>query len=1150
MTSENVLNVDNNITTSYIFENLGERLDNDTVLLTSDYNDKSFDSTNVVEQSYKIIDKTSFSGPKILGKMASSVKKVFDDGSILTDNDVRILNYNDKNFVISYSYVPQDGKIYYGYLSNYDFAFALKEINEQTTYFAYTSYQLDTPYITYSRYLGNVIPTSIGTYIGNNIPLYDIKAYITDIDNNSIVINKYDSDVFVDNNEDTWWYTAETGEYLRTKITGDEYNNVSDFISAYTLNEAESIIEKANEYNTYIVNKFTYFIPKCIRYVTREGLYTNYPINETSDVSTIYTYVLYNETNKQIDLHFTSTKNDESIEDKIYYVTNKTDNTGHNYYNEIYFYNENGVPQITFKDYILELSNGKTSKCKLSFSYDYIDNNYIICSSYLDDISKIFNNDDNIIGRYAFIEVSIDNKNVCVQTSISKYKESSESNESSESYHELTPLYSNKVILKNELEENTSNNIFKYSDYLTKITNLNKSEFFELSYCSYNFIYKKISDNVSYISSQIYPFSGLSTRYTYYNGESYVNYDNLYTVKFDDIILGFSKNFNEDNDDIYEFSYRLVNIQQTGSLSSPKIYDKTTYSVNPFQINNYIEPVFDSYKYVEPEYSYTLTYDLKGSYIIQDVMVKNGHWEKNFVDKVKPLLNVSYTYSSSPVEISRNNIAPTMAYEILGFKQNHELSYYTYVDKFVENFIYSYFDDNIEKQYVIDDTVKLVPTNNENEFYALKLDESDKISNVDIVYKKSIINKESVLEKKIIQNEELEPIYAYVNSAFSISNKRQVNVTDMTYVPESYVDILTVNPVTGEQYYERQLKHESYISYTYEVVDIPLKTETYIYNQNDISISYFDNLVNAINNFTTYSSNAIEVSSNFYDSLERELKDITFAVDNSYSFSYLTKAIEDSNNNIANAINQSQEKIYKNSELFNSNVRELFNNQTSAIKKLTDLSYNISYKNSYIDLSYDTTNLILQQTTALNNISDSISNARFLNTGLAGNSNYQTYSNYDSEVNVTINSNELNLKNKGDFIIAVSKDIFINTNFLLSSASPSEYAKQAIYRASCLWDALESAGAIKQNMNDPIVVTYVLKHSYNLNRTYNLSESLERVNPPSTSAEAATAYSWVVGQNTIDDKLKTSEANSNNDKFTTQLVPNNKFQNADIIAQH
>ena len=1190
----------------------------------------------------------------------------------------KVFNYNHKNFIIVYKYIDHttnsEGKeeeiIKNGYLDDEKdiYLISLEEHHEPTYYFTYEAPQLGTSYTTYQQYFGQVEEVENGAYIGRNIPMYDLVLSETNIKPNSVKFDKitdaiYNIDIPADEKEET---NENNGEWIITdsyvfpetiiknsdeKELGKDLENIENIISSYTLFSYESLINKINS-TTYIVNEFTYYVPKCVYYEIKDGensYHSNLPVSNIEHTSDIKISI-YSEDDKVYLKHVSEDNEGNVITENFISISYIFSENQYEIYRQIK--NDDGeliendkygsyINPNTDGDYKLYIGNinfneSFSSNCYVTFTYDYIDENYKIQSSYLYNIGS---NHDNEVAKYLNLFYY---ENDILQKAEFKIN-------SPKDYY---PLFSYFSVVKNELVKLDCD--LTYTQFLNSLkTSSNISEFYLLSEYDCDYIYKFASDDIKYVSKPVYPMPGIQSTLSYFSKEenSYVKYTNNVVFNFENLTLGCSEDLNSD---YFGIEAREINIhkklEDNSNDNKPEIKTNFTYKVNPNYISNDTYLVYDGYEYVKPLTSYTYN---NGN--ITEKTVRDGYWKKKYKEEPNPLVTISYSYSGNPLEISKNNISPTFHEEILGFINNHEVSYYNYEDKFVETYTYSYYNENNEECTLIPAPGTIFVSTDENEllFNVYERQNDGKYDEKKNVFKKSLVSKEKVLEKHVVQKEELKPITAYVPSSFGIANKKTVNITDITYVPASYIEVLTVDKTTGNYTYEKQLKHDGYFSYSYEVVDIPLKTETYVYNSNPLTIDKFDTLIDRIEELKNSSEKSIESQGNFNDDMLRTIKTIANNTDTSSALSYLSILSSNHSSKLYEGLTKSSEIISNSSYKLFSRVEDLLDTQNSYLKKLDnsniqsyaiskfgdlfekqiDALYSISNKLDYLTgektasistlsvggslpgISLGTTTqfggntssnvtghsansvvnenngpmpgqIIIDSGSSTSENSNSSSNNNtggqilvssgggstshssdsnsntpgqiFVSSGNGstshssdntnppgqiivssgngstshssdnnssspgqilvssgngstshssgsnsntpgqiivssgnGSTSHSSGSNTTSpgqilvssgnsstshstsstvtpsgdvvvENKIELNTNELNLKEKNDFIIEVSKNLYCNTNFMLSSIAPKEYAKQAIYRANILWEELKASGVTKK----------------------------------------------------------------------------------------
>lgn len=456
-----------------------------------------------------------------------------------------------------------------------------------------------------------------------------------------------------------------------------------------------------------------------------------------------------------------------------------------------------------------------------------------------------------------------------------------------------------------------------------------------------------------------------------------------------------------------------------------------------------------------------------------------------------------------------------------------------------------------------------------------------KISSTKLIelHRRLIVSQERRLEEIVLQEEEYVPQNAQIDTPFGIVNGKKVIVTDEVYVPETYADIISIDPVTYEYFTDRVVLTEAYYSYTYEVEDIPLITAAYIYNDEDgIKIQGMDTLVEVLSGLRT----GVDNKGNSYiipaslptTSLNKESFEKINKSFNAYmtkltdSLVYINAAIDRTNNQIGNVayaigtnednevslfrtlsntlLDTSKNKIEANKTNISNSInaqKSMFNkltqsidNQTTTLSKmmlvnmlgkgsaytadganaitglLNSMSgvvpqnwqsvektgYEYAYEvlvNSYKALSYKHTKVIgkdlkhasyvtrtgsyIYESPSYVTLTYSIYADKTLSSneriGLhlkkeTRNFTYNGYiykEHYYSYENIADILADLHISNRlptrKEFIVDVSKRLYINSDFIFSYTSPNEYAIRAIRRADILWGELVKANVVQDS---------------------------------------------------------------------------------------
>jgi hypothetical protein len=233
-------------------------------------------------------------------------------------------------------------------------------------------------------------------------------------------------------------------------------------------------------------------------------------------------------------------------------------------------------------------------------------------------------------------------------------------------------------------------------------------------------------------------------------------------------------------------------------------------------------------------------------------------------------------------------------------------------------------------------------------------------TNIKLLNKRKIVTPTSYIEEVVLQNDDILPITAKYEAPFGVVNGKQVNITSVQYIPETYTTITTIDPITYRYSSQVVKSTEAYYAYTYELEDVPLKTSAYLFTNDGITINGLDNLINAVANITGlsygyinsngYTSSAL---SSLYDSIYKQqsyfknfdsymstigsyLLKLNSAIDtNSYKVSYSISNIkipENKSQNIGGYLTTAYTALIKANSTDTSNF---INAQKSMFEKLT-----------------------------------------------------------------------------------------------------------------------------------------------------------------------------------------------------------------------
>lgn len=1024
-----------------------------------------------------------------------------------------------------------------------------------------------------------------------------------------------------DNTDDTrayhpWWITLE-----EHKFAGGSFNKEEDlkiirsYINKYTLYSEDSLITEKPQYNSYFVTEFSYFIPSLYRYeysfANDNGTYTCFTNNPIRYISEESKYLLYSNIidNTYLSINIPIDK-DEVInnwQDDLYYYLDKEsveykkvpDNDFAKSYSEYkyfkvikelvrqndsddlvynygsYTYTYNGVTKTLAYSYTFDnvyksiyldtiTLDNNTFNLFCSTSYTFINNFNTISSAYVTNILDVH----NFIDRYVHLTFLSDKKDrIDVSMKLN------------DTYS--VPLYSYNLVELNTFVNKTDEFDINYTQYITEIIGsddiLPGQKFYFVSSYDSDLSWR-IGDKttITYMTDRVYPKNIINVTY------NYLDPYNLEFVKYNGSvlnILGYNYGIIPEVDGLayavfVEKHQKISTDDSTYMIQSKYVAEPlNTYLDKPVVLGNEYELQFNNeYEYVNPTYAYVINKISSNEntkieqYDVQEIISRDGYWKRKFDKNIKPLINISYTYVAQPYELSKNNISPYTKNEILGWQNLHKITYNEIKNINVEKYYYTYWDKLPDGSYTEcvlqnEDKYDFFDTGNGIDFYAFAttITENRKIySNpIDVVRKMRIDTRQEVVES-VYQDDGLTPLCAYVESSFGISNRKQVVITDQVYVPPTYVDIVSIDPITYKETLKTVLSSDGYYAYAYTLEEVPFKTSSYIYTQSALEIDKFDQLIESINNIKGNAIYYSDPGSQQYESLADAMRD-AFTYISMDDYSYLANAltnslayINETNNKILNALSNTTysklsltyiDNIAKTLSLTNKvaidneninldrdikirndifqKISSLMNDQIYTLSSLKTAIANINFTGSAstipselkgwekifkIGYAYDTTidKIVYHSVTSKNSkenerVSEVVQETytyiekldeielvnashfslfdknltTFDRIGLHltyEEKQYKIGSYYYADVtysyqNIADILSELKvgkaLPTMEEFIIDVSKQLFINSDFIFSYTSPNEYAKKAIYRANALWDELVLGNYVK-----------------------------------------------------------------------------------------
>ena len=441
--------------------------------------------------------------------------------------------------------------------------------------------------------------------------------------------------------------------------------------------------------------------------------------------------------------------------------------------------------------------------------------------------------------------------------------------------------------------------------------------------------------------------------------------------------------------EVFERSY--FNDEYFSEHTTKKILTKnsqdyfTTYKPIPFIIKNDIKMYESSdYKFNPPIYGdiiFNTTKEEDGvTYNVisyESTILKDSFWFKQHKEEVLPLLINSYSYNVSPLEISSANVIPGNKEEVLNKIYKPEITYYDYVNTYNEKYEFAYID-NKNIQHIYEDKVIF----NNNTYYGiLKItktvaDKSYVADELIPLIRNLRVETEPVLQKLTYRESSYVNQSVIMDSSFRLLNGCKVNITNQTFIPTAYKDIISINPNTHEPEIQQVIEHESYIAYEYSIDEVPFITNTYIYHQNGLTINNIDELQKSTQNLT-YLSLLSELPNALCSSkseLSDSLKLMSSGINSKLSdlIQYLKTSNDVSDKNLLAGLHLNNDTAKANnielvSSLSNLNLG-IDNSLTYLINKYEDLeSQNI------LSNKVNTSNIIQSNKKHLDRVSDSIS---------------------------------------------------------------------------------------------------------------------------------------------------------------------------------
>ena len=815
----------------------------------------------------------------------------------------------------------------------------------QSTYvYSYNFYNPLNQSYTLHRYLGPVIQSSGVVKYGNNIPKYNnVIEYNSEVSSYTEVTyigNAVYGDLIVDG------YTEISYEDANAKLEALKkvyvYNSET---KTYDVIKSEETLDEETQYfsNTYegywtIIDDYDNNSKKIVRFYSAYDDYKEKYI----DLVNTYSFILTHEEASNIFVN--ATVNDDyklSISSYGGLINNECFVVS--LVNDIDLNNLIGYTTTKFKDNILRYSQG--SNYDLNGEFDYSDTysysnvwftfSYFVKDEHYNNV-KYYSNTYNY-DVYDKVKETTETK-TCDNIEITIVDRN---NIELNFTYSLTNPSSNKTTYLGKLTTNLYNSYFlddsivsidteQYESILEK-TKFEEYQFPVLStYLEKNYAFANNVPSYEYVTQELVISQSMLSTYWIYNSilDEYVLFepDNTSTViYYEGDFYGIESQslVYTETKDTYTYTTYFLDF---GSLSLESVTKRAKFdtsaeknqgkfvqsstnnvSVNnhvPFYLSNAVEKlptnefILNSHKY-----SYVVkkqqVKDNSDAYVpdaynyeIIPVIVQDEYWEQIYEDKEKPFKIDSNTTLSHPLTVSSANILSGVKESIMGYIIHPRLTYKDYVITYNKVIEYGYYDTyNLFRKYH-DKTYDI----NGITYGILSIPETaGKPAHQKLITlnKFTTVKRDQQLTDLIYQEEYNEPIIALKESSWGMINGEKLVIDEEIYNPVTYVDVKTINPITGEYEVRQEIGAEAYLSYKYHYETVPFITNTYIYQTTPSRIENLENIIENLSNTNNILLNGANSLVSTVSTLNSSLSNVSSNISTAIASTFVGNIISD-----------------------------------------------------------------------------------------------------------------------------------------------------------------------------------------------------------------------------------------------------------------
>jgi hypothetical protein len=814
----------------------------------------------------------------------------------------------------------------------------------QSTYvYSYNFYNPLNQSYTLHRYLGPVIQSSGVVKYGNNIPKYNnVIEYDSEVSSYTEVTyigNAVYGDLIVDGYKEISFEEAQT---LKTSNKVYVYNSET---KTYDVVDSNAALTESTTYfsnNTYegywtIIDDYDNNSKKIVRFYSA---YDDYQ-EKYSDLVNTNSFILTHEEASNIFVN--ATVNDYKLSIGSYGGLINNEYFVVSLVNDIDLNNLIGYTTTKFKDNILRYSQG--SNYDLNGEFDYSDTysysnvwftfSYFVKDEHYNNV-KYYSNTYNY-DVYDKVKEITENK-ICDNIEITivdrnnvelnfTYSLTNPSSNKTTYLGKLTTNLYNSYLLDDNI---VSNDMEQYESMLEK-AKFTEYQFPVLStYLKKNYAFANDIPSYEYVTQELVISQSMLSTYWIYNSilDEYVLFEpnntstvlyyegDFYGIESQSLVYTYNSDKGEYIYSTYFLDFGSLSLESVtkrakfntsaypGQFIESKMNNVSVNNHVPFYLSNAVDKIpTNEFVLNSHKYSYVIkkeqVKDTAGTYVqdaynyeITPVIVQDEYWEQIYEDKEKPFKIDSNTTISHPLTVSSANILSGVKESIMGYIIHPRLTYKDYVITYNKVIEYGYYDTyNLFRKYY-DKTYDI----NGITYGILSIPKTaEKPAHQELITlnKFTTVKRDQQLTDLIYQEEYNEPITALKESSWGMINGEKLVIDEEIYNPPTYVDVKTINPITGEYEVRQEIGAEAYLSYKYHYETVPFITNTYLYQTSPSRIENLENIIENLSNTNNILLNGANSLVSTVSTLNSSLSNVSSNISTAISGTFVGNIISD-----------------------------------------------------------------------------------------------------------------------------------------------------------------------------------------------------------------------------------------------------------------